>query len=330
MAKRNIKIVLNESFMKRFLTRNIKTFFPAAKKIPFFYSKYMRYLSEESFLVRYEIDLLLKNGLTITKILRGNRVKPETYPIMEFFFQLFQKRGRYVVARPLAYFKDLRFLLYEEYRGWVLREFDHQLDVLMKTVPKIASQLAEIHNSSPKLGTTRTVRDEIKYFGLLKTKIGRFLPQSKIKFNKLTERYLVKLGQIDSLSKHVLNHGDFQGSNIIYDLRTQNIGFIDFASAVRTSPANDVATFLTHTRAMLCYLFPRNKVDRLEKLFLKHYYAKVSKKTAKIVRHDLSTYQGRISLDIITTTAVFTEYNKSPYYMTIINEMFKRAKTNLS
>jgi thiamine kinase-like enzyme len=330
MPKRNIKVVLNEAYMRGFLTRNIKTFFPGAKKITFFYSKYLRYLSEESFLVRYEIDLLMKNGTIKKKILRGNRVKPETYPIMQFFFLLFQKRERSVVARPLAYFADLGFLLYEEYSGWVLREFDHQLDIINKTVPIIARQLAEIHNTRTTLGTTRTLLDEQNYFSLLNKKVKRYFPSISKRFAEYQQKYINRLTKNYSPDNFVLNHGDFQASNIIYDLRTKNVGFIDFASAIRTSPANDVATFLTHTRAMLCYLFPSNRIDKLENLFLKNYFRKADKKIARQVRPDLPIFQTRICLDIITTTAVFTEYNKSPYYMKIINEMFQRAHHNLT
>ena len=330
MRKRNIKIVLSELFMKRFLTRHLGTYFPGAKKITFFYSKYLRFLSEESFLVRYEIDLLMTNGKTVTRILRGNRVKPETFPIMQFFYNHFTKQNHYIIARPLAYLNEFNFILYEEYNGWVLREFDHDIDVIKKTVPTIARQLAEIHNASPKLGVVRTTQDEKKYFLLLSKKVRRYLPTISRRFDQYTKQYLQKLGTINEKSSPLLNHGDFQASNIIYDLRTQRIGFIDFTSATRTSPANDVATFLSHTRAMLCFLAPRKNIDRLEKLFLKHYYAKANKNIVKIVKNDLPTYQGRISLDIITTTAVFTEYNKSPYYMTIINELFKRARANLS
>lgn len=329
MAKQNIKIVLNEAFMRRILTRNLKTFFPGAKKITFFYSKYMRNLSEESFLVRYEIDLLLKNGQVVTKILRGNRVKPDTYPIMQYFYNMFGGQHA-VLARPLAYFNDLNFILYEEYRGWILREFDHQLDILFKTIPIIARQLAAIHNANPALGQTRTLDDEKKYFALLNKKVCRYLPSAKKIFASYSHAYLAKLEKTDMQKNHVLNHGDFQASNIIYDLRTERIGFIDFASAVRISPANDVATFLTHTRAMLCFLFPRKKIDQLEKLFLTSYFGKINKKLSKIVKSDLPTFQARIALDIITTTAVFTEYNKSPYYQKIIDEMMARTKINLA
>jgi thiamine kinase-like enzyme len=330
MPKRNIKIVLSEAYMKRFLTHNIKTFFPGAKRITFFYSKYLRFLSEESFLVRYEIDLLMRNGQTITKILRGNRVKPETFPIMQFFYSLFTKQRRSVIARPLAYFDDLGFILYEEYDGWVLREFDHQPHVIARVIPTIARQLAQIHNAAPKLGVIRTTRDEEEYFSLLSKKVGRYFPSIKKRFDQYKQKYLKRLAANNQSGALVLNHGDFQASNIIYDLRTQNIGFIDFASAVRTSPANDVATFLTHTRAMLCFLSPKNQIDRLERLFLKNYLAKANKKISTQVKKDLPTCQARICLDIITTTTVFTEYNKSPYYMKIINEMFSRAHRNLN
>ena len=330
MATRNIKVVLSEAYMKRFLTRNLKSFFPGAKKIVFFYSKYLRFLSEESFLVRYEVDLLMKNGLVVTKVLRGNRVKPATYPVMKYYHDYFARRHRPIIARPLAYLTDLGFILYEEYSGWVLREFDHQLDVLTKTVPVIARQLAGLHNASPDFGASRTVRDEEQCFAVLRKKIRRFFPSISRRFNRYVRRYLKQLAVRYNEKTFVLCHGDFQASNIIYDLRTEKIGFIDFTSADRTSPANDVATFLTHARAMLCYLFPKAKVDRLERLFLKYYFAVANKKIAQTVKKDLPTYQARISLDIITTTAVFAKYNKSPFYMTIVNEMFKRAKTNLT
>lgn len=327
--KRPINLVLKESFLKPYLTKNLKSFFPGAKKITFFYSKYLRFLSEESFLVRYEIDLLMKNGVTVTKVLRGNRVPPQTFTVMNYFYTRFKQRHKNIIARPLAYFDELGFILYEEYSGWVLREFDHQLDVLKKTVPIIARQLASLHNASPDFGSIRTADDEVKYFAVLRQKIGRFFPSIKKRFDRYARTYLKQLTAKVDEKTFVLNHGDFQSSNIIYDLRTGRIGFIDFTSAARTSPANDVATFLTHSRAMLCYLFPKSKVDRLERLFLKRYFTAVNKKIAQTVKKDLPIYQTRISLDIITTTAVFTKYNKSPYYMTIINEMLKRAQQNL-
>jgi len=333
MKEKNIKIVLNDKYMKQFFKKNLNEFFPKAKEITFFYGKYLRYLSEESFTTRYEIDLLMKNGTKIKKIIRGNRVKPETFSVMKFFFEKFSKQKEYIVPKVLYYFNDLKFILYEEYEGWILREFDHQIDVLEQAVPKIAKNLAKIHNLSsqfdPKFGKIRTLNEEQRYLNLLSKKVLKYYPQISKKFIKNKTLYLKLLKASYKKENLIFTHGDFQASNIIYDLRTKNIGIIDFASSSIFSPCNDIATFLTHLRAMLCFIYPAKRIEGLEKEFLKSYFKKINKKIKEIAKHDLPLYQIRISLDIIVTTAVFSEYNKSPHFKKIINKMFKRAEDNL-
>lgn len=329
MKKKNIKIVLNEKYMKRFFKKNLNEFFPGAKEITFFYSKYLRYLSEKSFTVRYEIDLLMKNGSKITKTIRGNRVKPEVFSTMKFFYEKFSKQKEYIIPKPLYYFNELKFILYEEYKGWILREFDHQIEVLEEAVPRVAENLAKIHNLCPQFGKIRTLNEEQKYFDLLSKKVIKYYPKVSKKFTKYKTLYLKSLKTSYKKGNLIFTHGDFQASNIIYDLRTKNAGIIDFGSSSIFSPCNDIATFLTHLRAMLCFIYPAQRIEQLEKKFLKSYFKKINKKIKEIAKDDLPLYQTRIALDIITTTAVFSEYNKSPHHRKIITEMFKRAEDNL-
>ncbi|MFA6553704.1 MAG: phosphotransferase [Patescibacteria group bacterium] len=326
---RQIQEVGRATYMRRFFTQHMKKFWPGAKKITFFYSKYMRFLSEESYTMKYEIDVLMNNGQVKRKSIRGNRVPKPTYELMKVYYPYFKKNGQHVIARPLYYMDTLGFILYEEYEGWVMREFDRQLPILEKFIPTIAHRLAEIHNRQLRIGQLRTWQDEEAYFRLSEKKIEKFMPLVRRKFSGLKNQYLEGLKNIYDEQGAISIHGDFQASNIIYDLRTGDVGIIDFSSTSRFSPANDVATFMTHLRAMECFISPDSKITHMEKAFLSNYFHFANKQITTKVKNQLPLYQARISLDIITTTAVFTEYNKSPHYRKIIDTMFERATNNL-
>ncbi len=326
---RKIQQVGQAAFMRSFFARHMKEFWPGAKKITFFFSKYMKFLSEESYTMKYQVDVMMRGGKIERKVVRGNRVPKPTFDLMRALYPYFTKRKLNVIARPLYYIDELGFILYEEYDGWVLREFDHQIDTLRQAIPSIAARLADIHNCQLRIGNLRTWKDEAEYFNLLQEKMRKYMPSAVKKFVSLKDKYLQALARIYDAEAAISIHGDFQASNIIFDLRTQAIGIIDLSSTSVFSPTNDVATFMTHTRAMECFIYPGSKVDGLEKLFLSNYLKHVNKNLVAKVKKQLPAFIARISLDIITTTAVFTEYNKSPHYKKIINTMFERAAVNL-
>jgi thiamine kinase-like enzyme len=280
--------------------------------------------------MKYEVDVLMSNGQVKRKSIRGNRVQKPTFELMKAYYPYFLRIRQHAIARPLYYMDKLGFILYEEYEGWVLREFDHQLPVLQKAVPTIARRLAEIHDCQLRISHLRTWQDEEAYFDLSEKKVAKYMPQARRKFAVLKNRYLRGLKKMYNEQEAISIHGDFQASNIIYDLRTGDVGIIDFSSTSKFSPANDVATFMTHLRAMECFIYPDKKITRLEKSFLAHYLRYANRTITAKVKRQLPLYQARISLDIITTTAVFTEYNKSPHYRKIINTMFDRAVTSLN
>lgn len=328
MAKK-IEAVKNEQYMHRFFRRHLNQFWPGARRITFFHCKFMKFLSEESYTMKYDVDVLMKNGQIQRKVIRGNRVPKPTYDMMRAYYPYFTKHRQQAIARPLFYIDDLGFILYEEYEGSVIREYDHQINTLTHITPSIAHRLADLHNRQLHIGQLRTWRDEANYFDLCQKKVKQFMPRASKRFDPLKEKYLNGLKKMYDTKQAISIHGDFQASNIIYDLRTKQVGIIDFSSTSIFSPANDVATFMTHARAMECFIYPAAKVDALEKLFITTYLKRANKKLGALVRRQLPLFMARISLDIITTTAVFTKYNKSPHFLKIITTMFARATDNL-
>jgi len=324
---KTIKSTLNDKYIKGFFEKNLNKFFPKAKEITSFKSESLRYFSKESLAMKYEIGLLMKDGKKIKRVIRGKQIKPGVFSAMNFFSQKFSSRKEYIVPKPLYYFNDLKLVLYEEYEGSTLREFDHKINVLEHIIPKVAENLTKIHNLSPQLGKIRTINKEERYFDLLSKKVFKYYPQISKEFTEHKNLYIKLLKASYKKKNLIFTHGDFQASNIIYDLKTKNIGIIDFSSSSIFSSCNDVATFLTHLRAMLCFIYPAKRIEELEKKFLKNYFKKINKKIKKIAENDLPLYQARISLDIIATTAVIYN-NKSPHLKKIINEMFKRVKDN--
>lgn len=328
IKRKNIKIALNDKYMKGFFEKNLNKFFPKAKEITSFSSQHLRYFSKESFAIKYEIGLLMKNGEKTKKTIRGKRIKPGPFSATEFFSQKLNKQKEYIVPKPLYYFNDLKFILYEEYEGCILRKFDHKINILERIIPQVAENLTKIHNLSLQLGKIRTINKEQKYFDLLSKKVFRYSPQISEKFTEYKNLYIKLLKSSYKKEDLIFIHGDFQASNIVYNLKTKNIGIIDFSSSSIFSPCNDIATFLTHLRAMLCFIYPAKRIEQLEKKFLKSYFKKINKKIKEIVKKDLPLYQTRVSLDIIATTAVIYN-NKSSHLKKIINEMFKRVENNL-
>lgn len=327
MAK--IEIVKDEKHMARFFRSHLNEFFPGAKSLEFFYGKYFHFLSKESFLMKYELDLKLKSGRTETRIVRGNRVKPSVYKIMSYLRQSFSHKEKGLIPRPLFYFDRLNYILYEELAGVVLRELDSRPNYLIAAIPQAAANLALIHNLPARPGNSHHFQKEKAFLKTQLDKIKHYYPAASKRANQLAGQLLKRYRYICQKDYLTLTHGDFQPSNIIYNLRTKKIGIIDFSASEIFAPANDLAIFLTHLEAMEKHLLPYQKIKQMENIFLKNYFAQANKKNRHLVKIGLGFYQARTCLDIIATTLVFVGLNISPQFLSLINFLFKRADENL-
>lgn len=317
---RRIEKVLDTAYMKRFFQKNVRRIVPSGKTVAFLYPKYLRFLTAATFLVHYEMDIRLRNGRLVTKFFWGRHISRKAFEIMTYL----HRELPLLTPKPLYYLPHLSFVIYEELAGRMISEFDHfQSDVFMQSLPHIAESLARLHNLAPLVGNRRTAAKEKKHLELLKTKVQRYNPAAFKKYRPLVNRLESKLDAIFAMRKQfVISHGDFQASNIVFNVRTSQAGIIDFSDAELFYPTNDVASFLVHTHKIFTGVFPPSLLAKVNRLFLTAYYKTANKPIRGFVKRHLDLFIIRTCLDVIATVSVFMEFNKSPYYRNVVKTMF--------
>lgn len=304
---KNIKILVNKKYMTAFFKSRLTNFFPRAKKIISLEIQHLRALAKSSYLIIYKLNLLLKNNRKERITLRGNKSSIKVYQIMGHFNKIS------VCPKPLYYFQDLNFLLYQEFSGQVLRDFERKEKILFSCIPKIANCLAKIHSFSPFSIPRQTLGAEEEYLKQLKTRISKNAPFLKKQALKMLDKIEFYEKNFFDGKKFTLTHGDFQPSNIIYNLKRKKVGIIDFHDSCLFNPTSDVADFLVHLATMLNPYHSPKKIVNLKTLFLKEYLKKVRQEIALTVIRELELYQARAALDIVAITVVSIKNSQNPW-----------------
>lgn len=321
----NLDMLLDEVYMKKIFQRNLNDFFPRAKKILYFSAKKINALSSKSFLVCYDFDLMYENNLVKSEIVRGNRVKKDTYLLMTYLWRQFLKKNQYAIPKPLYYFDRTEFILYKEFRGEILRDYDYDGQTLEITFPLVAKRLAQLHTFKlPKIGYF-PINNEADFLEHVYKKINDYAPAYKKSYRQIINDLLTMENAVYQPKNFVINHDDFQASNIIYDKRSKNIGIIDFAFSSLYTPANDVGTFLAHLVTMLNPHFNKKEIIFFQKLFLENYLKYVPKNTKRAVLKQLEIFRVRNALNIIDVALsvfIYSTNKKRKLYSKILTREF--------
>jgi hypothetical protein len=307
-----LDVLLDENYMKKFFKNHLKEFFPRAEKILYFSSQKIHALSNKSFLICYDLDLFYKHNFVKSEIVRGNRVKKETYLLMRYLWREFLKKNQYAIPKPLYYFDNIDYILYKEFRGEILRDYAADKQVLKITFPLVAKRLSQLHTFRPPKIDHYPIENEPAFLENVYQKIKKYTPAYKKPYRELIDKLLVLEQAIYQPKNFVINHDDFQASNIIYDKRAQNIGLIDFAFSNLYTPTNDVGTFLAHLVVMLNPHFNQKEIIFFQKLFLENYLKYLPKNLARGVLEQLEIFRLRNGLNILKVALSVFLYSTNP------------------
>ena len=331
-----MKKFLGEPFMKKVIRKNRKFLFKGLKSIEGVKAEHITLLSEQSYLVTYDVELTYKNGLEQTLRLRGNRISNDAAYFWRYVYTHAKKSKRVVVPIPWKYFKKEHFMLYEEFPGKTLRDFDNKFELLKKITPEIAEKLAWIHTLKPTRKVTRhTAKEEHIYWQSVQEKIKGNLPGRPLWLSDSLQDINLEITKKFDSQLHTLCHNDFQASNLIYDEMRHRIGIIDFGNSTRYTPTLDIATYLVHTAVMTTKHLKSEESIHLQKLFLASYLKTIPATIKKQVLAELPLYEARVAADIVATTSVALKHTKNPYrilipklLLPVIKQKMKLLKNN--
>ncbi|MFH0819422.1 MAG: aminoglycoside phosphotransferase family protein [bacterium] len=309
---KQLEKLLDEVYMKKFFQRHLKPFFPRAEKILYFSAKKHNALSSRSFLISYDLDLLYKNGFIRSEMVRGNRVKKDTYVLMAYLWKNFLKKNQYAIPKPLYYFDKINYILYKDFRGEILRDYDYDKNALRITLPLVAKRLAQLHLIRPPKIALYPIDHEAEFLEHVWQKIKDYAPAYQRPYRQIISGLSELERAIYNPKTFVINHDDFQASNIIYDKRANNVGIIDFAFSNLYTPANDVGTFLAHLVTMLNPHFDQKEIVFFQKLFMESYLKYLPQNLKQDVLKNLEIFRVRNALNILSVALSVFLYSTNP------------------
>ncbi|MFH1367459.1 MAG: aminoglycoside phosphotransferase family protein [Patescibacteria group bacterium] len=312
------EVFADKDVMMKFYNKNLKDFFPVAKNIVALEITHSKALSQTSFLTRTKFEVVNYNENKIIHYIRGNVVSPQTYKIFKFVHE-HRKIGP-LSPRPLFYFNNVHYILYEETPGVKLREFGFKDPSFPLILKKIAQSLAKLHNLPLPL-ISRTNKEEPDLFADLKNKIRHYDAKNYPRYKKYLGQYLGLIKKKLAKKRRVISHNDFQASNILVTPE-KNVAIIDYSLSSLFYPAFDVANFITHLEIMLDRIIAPQKIRAWQNLFFQNYLKEVKKVLAKEVEDTFPLLRVRSALDIWAITVTLMgpkDKNRQRYVEKLIN-----------
>ena len=331
---KDYQIFLDNNFIKKTISRNIKKYFPGADKCLDVESKHFKVIADTSFLVRYFFTLEDKKGHQWKAEARGNRLNSTSYKILEKLWQK-HKYTRYYYPRPIKYFPKKQFVLYENYGGMIHRDWPKKSAYhLNKTIPMIALRLAGLHNTKISFAKPKTLDQEISSINVILRKVKKNINKYHPTAEKAAKKLKKFLKNNYDKSKFVLSHNDFQSSNIIYNPKGAHIGIIDFEMMANFFPAADIANFNVQLITMIKNFFPAEKIIYFQNKFIKEYSLHVSQTRMDEIKKDLPYFETKSILDILALYSVYLSLRRGSHQEKILKNSiayyYDRLKNLLS
>jgi|GEM_PF-6478553 len=311
--KSDYKRFTDAAYMLEFFRSHKMRLFPRAYRVVSATADYQRGLAAESYLTRYRVNIIQKNGLEVDIKLRGNRTSIQTYKVWRYLWQTFGV-AHYTVPKPIYFFPEANFVLYAKFLGRTLRDFPQvgrERELHFKCVVALsAKKIAALHGMHARYLHQRTKAEEHASL----RKLARKVREVRTRDARRLERAMETLEEL--MDAYVLNsrqfwtyvHGDFQPSNVIYNRNTQNVGIIDFATFQYFHPAHDIANFMLQLEMLLTSyaeeLLPKN----YPKKFLYSYLAECAPDVRQEIKRVLPVFLMRSALDMAVIRLT------SPYY----------------
>ena len=216
-------------------------------------------ISQTAVLVKYEIAVEMEDGTIRTFTLRGSSDPSHNRRKSFYILQALRKagfdQGPYLVQKPLGYFEEYHFLLYENFPGPSLMQ-DLQkgsLDCSEKIVKGI-KWLAKFHATDlPDLPRIYyDWRNEQEKFQKLKTDLIKKFNDPEGRISRVVDTLTESEKKLLQPENFVLVHGDFQPNNILS--ADDQISVIDFNDAFFYDELFDLIYFRVQALYMLKHL----------------------------------------------------------------------------
>lgn len=284
IAKRKIKKLLNKDWVKTFLNKRIKRYFPKARKIDDLEVEILRnFLGKfRNLTVRYRLILDFKRYRKKENILA--KINSQTSMPKRWFkvAVLLRRKGFKDIPDFLDYLPAFNTVLYKEVKGEVLQDLLMQKKMIkiLKIIPQLAKILKRFHSLRIKnFYLTKDKKEENRehrhWFFLIRKCAPLFAKRFR-KIYYLLINYKEKNKSIFLKKReYILTHGDFHFGNLI--LSGKKMKIIDFSETDIYDPLNDVASFLAQTDSMARYYLTRKFLPfqrKVEKIFLRNYFGR--------------------------------------------------------
>lgn len=290
--------LVNASTMRAFFSANLAAFFPSAARVETIDLRHQPALSTTSFLTRYVLKLRRPGGAIETRVVRGNRITPETLAITQ---RVWTGRNNFAAIRPLTYLARIGYYFYEEVPGTPFRNIPFRSVRFRQCMPLVGRALADFHKIHPTGSRRLTIDQEKQHLNHIIRSIRRYGPVPNINGLELKRLLLQNLRSFWN-DKHALVHNDFQASNVI--IQSSGTGIIDYTMSGVGHPAIDVANFLAHLDIMLLGVLPPKHIARLGNAFVQAYRRSAHEASTIAFQRATKFFRLRSSLDILATTVI--------------------------
>ncbi len=280
----DIKIAENKKFIENLFWAKKNSYFPKKakekiKKIEI--EKKSPNWAKEGILLRYKVHLG-DEKIIIRGTSKLNESKKNAWLVMNYLYKNGFAKGKFQVAKPLDYIKEINLLLYKEAKGQTFSEImaNGEREKIFLSIKNIAGWLAAFHSLKTKgMPINNKCRRENNSNVLLAAK--SLFPALKQKI--LTTEKMLALKKKAPFGKTII-HNDFYPNNII--INKNRVLVIDFDKSCIGQYMNDLATitavFNLPDQLWKINLRQKNK-EKAKKIFLEEYASKSGEAKEKII-----------------------------------------------
>lgn len=310
-----ILYLLDEEYVKEYLSRKMLQFYPeikSIKKIKIITHKKLIWDTTYHVVFEYKTLFQLKNNktkkLSIFCSAHSHEPRLDFYQALKFLWQHGFGEGNLSLPHPLFFSNGYNALFYRGVIGKNLYYYIKKDDraIINSIIPKAANWLAKLHKLSA---------DDNFSFNKENSRIETALPGKQVIFDKIREMYPGILpifseiyNRIDdkeklffqSTKKRWLIHGDAHPENVIM-MSPKKIAIIDFSDFCSGDFARDLGTFIQQ----LGYMSNRKIGDseytkKIQKLFLDSYLKNAKIKIDEDLQDRIDNYYDWTSMRTAT------------------------------
>lgn len=314
----DLDFLLDKEKISDFLNQNALKIFSQEFNIQVLEIKRSHTYNPDSYNILYKISLSGQSKeirASASRIVSNN--KEIEFKILKYYFDNGFGSGEFLVTKPLAFFKDLNLMFYENIEGSVFMEsLSEDLEKLSSKIKSSAILLKKIHQL-PKPSFDLWQTDLLFVFqDYEKNALTKYYPKVAEKLDSIINSIKEKADKIKSSD---FCHGDFQPANIIFS--TGKTYILDFGLNCLLDREYDVAVFISQLRVMLKRYGDFNNFPILEKLFLETY--------GSFNEEKYNFYGALVNLRILVTFCISQGKENNLDYMPLVYNLLKEDLKNM-